>query len=116
MPPKFDDEAAGGGAGAAGGDFRISPEDFQRMLIVAVDTGRAALGAEAAVARADAAPVAPPATQSRKIPDFWEARPAAWFRIFERKTTVDDSASKFCLLYTSPSPRDLSTSRMPSSA
>ena len=24
--------------------------------------------------------------------------------------------SKFCLLYTSPSPRDLSTSRMPSSA
>ena len=27
-----------------------------------------------------------------------------------------DGASKFCLLYTSPSPRDLSTSRMPSSA
>ena len=33
-------------------------------------------------------------------------------------TTVTDSAGNyvFCLLYTSPSPRDLSTSRMPSSA
>ena len=29
---------------------------------------------------------------------------------------VGDSASNVCLLYTSPSPRDLSTSRMPSSA
>ena len=28
----------------------------------------------------------------------------------------EDSAHNFCLLYTSPSPRDLSTSRMPSSA
>ena len=27
-----------------------------------------------------------------------------------------DTLSQFCLLYTSPSPRDLSTSRMPSSA
>ena len=27
-----------------------------------------------------------------------------------------DASSKICLLYTSPSPRDLSTSRMPSSA
>ena len=27
-----------------------------------------------------------------------------------------NSANEFCLLYTSPSPRDLSTSRMPSSA
>ena len=27
-----------------------------------------------------------------------------------------DIVSKYCLLYTSPSPRDLSTSRMPSSA
>ena len=27
-----------------------------------------------------------------------------------------DDLLKFCLLYTSPSPRDLSTSRMPSSA
>ena len=29
---------------------------------------------------------------------------------------VKDGKAKFCLLYTSPSPRDLSTSRMPSSA
>ena len=28
----------------------------------------------------------------------------------------NDSAARICLLYTSPSPRDLSTSRMPSSA
>ena len=31
-------------------------------------------------------------------------------------TAPTDEASSFCLLYTSPSPRDLSTSRMPSSA
>ena len=30
--------------------------------------------------------------------------------------TAEKAASGFCLLYTSPSPRDLSTSRMPSSA
>ena len=30
--------------------------------------------------------------------------------------TSDFNQSTFCLLYTSPSPRDLSTSRMPSSA
>jgi len=40
----------------------------------------------------------------------------------EKMTTVKDAVeyidkhSKGCLLYTSPSPRDLSTSRMPSSA
>ena len=35
----------------------------------------------------------------------------------ERFNKVDsDYTAKFCLLYTSPSPRDLSTSRMPSSA
>ena len=31
-------------------------------------------------------------------------------------TSLDDAESVICLLYTSPSPRDLSTSRMPSSA
>jgi len=35
---------------------------------------------------------------------------------FERGDDVSPFTSKFCLLYTSPSPRDLSTSRMPSSA
>ena len=32
------------------------------------------------------------------------------------KEKSDDDVSNICLLYTSPSPRDLSTSRMPSSA
>ena len=33
-----------------------------------------------------------------------------------RGATVDKTRYEICLLYTSPSPRDLSTSRMPSSA
>ena len=33
-----------------------------------------------------------------------------------RKVEDDDTITYTCLLYTSPSPRDLSTSRMPSSA
>ena len=33
-----------------------------------------------------------------------------------RNGLLDDSIYEVCLLYTSPSPRDLSTSRMPSSA
>ena len=33
-----------------------------------------------------------------------------------RKAYLDYAMSVICLLYTSPSPRDLSTSRMPSSA
>ena len=37
---------------------------------------------------------------------------------FKTKETIDlcEMMDKTCLLYTSPSPRDLSTSRMPSSA
>ena len=34
----------------------------------------------------------------------------------QRATLVGLGLNKICLLYTSPSPRDLSTSRMPSSA
>ena len=34
----------------------------------------------------------------------------------ERGITIQSAATSCCLLYTSPSPRDLSTSRMPSSA
>ena len=39
-------------------------------------------------------------------------------RIFHERTTKADASlyKRLCLLYTSPSPRDLSTSRMPSSA
>ena len=33
-----------------------------------------------------------------------------------RKSEMAEAQAKACLLYTSPSPRDLSTSRMPSSA
>ena len=33
-----------------------------------------------------------------------------------RRLALDDPLAGLCLLYTSPSPRDLSTSRMPSSA
>ena len=39
-------------------------------------------------------------------PETWGSKPSIWV------TPVDN----YCLLYTSPSPRDLSTSRMPSSA
>ena len=45
--------------------------------------------------------------QTRTAPDGFEG-------VFEKFPEVLDS--KYCLLYTSPSPRDLSTSRMPSSA
>ena len=40
---------------------------------------------------------------SSEVPSFWSARPARQY-------------SHFCLLYTSPSPRDKRQSRMPSSA
>ena len=36
-----------------------------------------------------------------------------WCKVMDKKTFTDPQV---CLLYTSPSPRDLSTSRMPSSA
>ena len=41
-----------------------------------------------------------------------------WEMLMKRKTEKDqpDPLQYICLLYTSPSPRDLSTSRMPSSA
>ena len=48
----------------------------------------------------------------------WPKLHEAGRRLSEAKMFIDDSAalSVICLLYTSPSPRDLSTSRMPSSA
>ena len=39
-----------------------------------------------------------------------------WVKWIERTRTLRDQLPTSCLLYTSPSPRDLSTSRMPSSA
>ena len=47
--------------------------------------------------------------------DCWKYR--EWISGFTGSAgTVIITADKACLLYTSPSPRDLSTSRMPSSA
>ena len=40
----------------------------------------------------------------------------AWNFPWYTSKVVNDSDQNACLLYTSPSPRDLSTSRMPSSA
>ena len=54
--------------------------------------------------------------------DMTEADPderarAGLFMAFQYPVAIPGvSVSKYCLLYTSPSPRDLSTSRMPSSA
>ena len=47
-----------------------------------------------------------------KNDDGYYTRP--WVRVHATKDYLD--MVEFCLLYTSPSPRDLSTSRMPSSA
>ena len=42
----------------------------------------------------------------------------SWHPVYNKKGVrpVSNNAPDSCLLYTSPSPRDLSTSRMPSSA
>ena len=45
-----------------------------------------------------------------------DTRRSASVRAVERTEVLVLSKGAFCLLYTSPSPRDLSTSRMPSSA
>ena len=45
---------------------------------------------------------------------FLNCTPIRWYS--NRQATVEASTYGSCLLYTSPSPRDLSTSRMPSSA
>ena len=39
-----------------------------------------------------------------------------WVRDSEQALRINSEGANTCLLYTSPSPRDLSTSRMPSSA
>ena len=58
-------------------------------------------------------------------PEFWQQRielinndgvASIWEGIRDRWFTTEFINSNTCLLYTSPSPRDLSTSRMPSSA
>ena len=50
--------------------------------------------------------------------NIWSRQPdlSSWARIAERFKAPREGKVRICLLYTSPSPRDLSTSRMPSSA
>ena len=73
------DDAAGG---ETDGDVKISAEVFQQMLINAVQAGRATPEpghqGQQAVAQQR-----PPGIDRKLIPQFWETRPAAWFRIFE---------------------------------
>ena len=45
----------------------------------------------------------------------WEGR-LVGYSVDSKSIRVDNPETRSCLLYTSPSPRDLSTSRMPSSA
>ena len=66
-----------------------------------------------------------PSEVKYRAKDFSEARHSSYskeelmkhFRLNEKAAEKTfDSTTRICLLYTSPSPRDLSTSRMPSSA
>ena len=55
------------------------------------------------------------------VKDYWEKNVANWKIASDLEAGSEDffkevERYRFCLLYTSPSPRDLSTSRMPSSA
>ena len=50
-------------------------------------------------------------------PDLWTSRmDSKWGDRTPKVIAGEDADHWVCLLYTSPSPRDLSTSRMPSSA
>ena len=50
------------------------------------------------------------------MPTFWAALVAELILFFVARGVAEKGNNSTCLLYTSPSPRDLSTSRMPSSA
>ena len=54
-------------------------------------------------------------SENRSLADLTWLRVGGPAEYFFQPADTDDLAD-FCLLYTSPSPRDLSTSRMPSSA
>ena len=47
---------------------------------------------------------------------IYEDRKYTWNEVYKRAVKFASALSKICLLYTSPSPRDISGSRMPSSA
>ena len=46
----------------------------------------------------------------------YEDRKYTWSEVYKRVVKFASALSKICLLYTSPSPRDATLSRMPSSA
>ena len=58
------------------------------------------------------------AVKGRDVEGMWGVDVGRGIRLHRAIDDVSDrhEASRDCLLYTSPSPRDLSTSRMPSSA
>ena len=56
------------------------------------------------------------AEQFKKVKAIIEADPSRRFVVSSASGKRFKGDNKICLLYTSPSPRDLSTSRMPSSA
>ena len=74
------------------------------------------------------APIAPlPDLKNKKVlivwggwdghqPDKYAQRMEKWLKEEGANVTVSDSLGIYCLLYTSPSPRDATLSRMPSSA
>ena len=74
-----------GGDEAAGGEYpedvKISAEVLQQMLNTAVQAGQAIQNHPAQPQPLPA--VRPPGVDRKLIPQFWESRPTAWFRIFE---------------------------------
>ena len=63
-------------------------------------------------------PLGPGVAIQRKgaVRDFFVQKGSISFEIHDKRERAFDIEIHTCLLYTSPSPRDLSTSRMPSSA
>ena len=53
---------------------------------------------------------------SNNLDEFFQVRYATVKRIADEKVSKKGNKDNICLLYTSPSPRDYGTSRMPSSA
>ena len=51
-----------------------------------------------------------------KVYDVTEVKDPSKFEVLTQRTDITQKRANACLLYTSPSPRDISGSRMPSSA
>ena len=58
----------------------------------------------------------PSGWNTNKLKTSFEGEPEGMEVISKYRSYLETEYEKCCLLYTSPSPRDLSTSRMPSSA